>query len=200
MVRLDRITTGTGDKGETSLANGSRVAKDAPRVAAYGTVDEVNCLLGMARLETLPEGLEERLRDLQQDLFDLGGDLATPVAAGEAEDHLPRVGPGHVARLEGLIAAATARLEPLTSFILPGGSRAAATLHLARAVTRRAERTALEACRAEGRECFNPYALTFLNRLSDLCFVWARLCNDGGRGDILWQPYHQRASDPHSEG
>ncbi|AMV73950.1 cob(I)yrinic acid a,c-diamide adenosyltransferase [Desulfuromonas carbonis] len=192
MVRLDRITTGGGDRGETSLADGSRVPKHAPRVAAYGTVDEVNCLLGLVRLEVLPAGLAAEVQRLQQELFDLGADLATPLGDPEKEEHLPRIGAGHVQRLEGLIAAATERLEPLTSFILPGGSRAAATLHLVRTVARRAERTVIEARVSEesaGRQTFNPHALTYLNRLSDLCFVWARLCNDGGREDILWTPY-----------
>lgn len=193
MVRLDRITTGGGDQGETSLADGSRVPKNAPRVAAYGTVDEVSCLLGLVRLETLPDGLESEVRRLQQELFDLGADLATPLAEPQQEAHLPRIGQDHVKRLEGLIAAATARLVPLTSFILPGGSRASATLHLARAVARRAERTLLDARAAEGASGagqFNAQTLTYLNRLSDLLFVWARLCNDGGRNDILWTPYH----------
>jgi len=192
MVRLDRITTGGGDQGETSLADGSRVPKNAPRVAAYGTVDEVNCLLGMVRLEVLPEPLDEEILRLQQELFDLGADLATPLTAGQQEAHLPRIGADHVQRLEGLIAAAAAKLVPLTSFILPGGSRAAATLHLARAVSRRAERTLLDARAAEqsrGAAAFNPQALTYLNRLSDLLFVWARQCNAGGRDDILWTPY-----------
>lgn len=192
MVRLDRITTGGGDQGETSLADGSRVSKNSPRVAAYGTVDEVNCLLGMVRLERLPERLGDEIRRLQQELFDLGADLATPVTEAKKETHLPRIGVDHVERLERLIAATTAQLEPLTSFILPGGSRAAATLHLARAVARRAERSLIDA-RAEerksGGDAFNPQALRYLNRLSDLLFVWARLCNDGGRDDLLWTPY-----------
>ena len=198
MVRLDRITTGGGDHGETSLADGSRVPKNAPRVAAYGTVDELNCLLGLVRLEALPGDLAVEVRRLQQELFDLGADLATPIAEAANEAHLPRIGADHVKRLERLIEAATAQLTPLTSFILPGGSRAAAQLHLARAVARRAERCALEACAAEGGAgggTFNAQALTYLNRLSDLCFVWARLCNDGGRGDILWAPYRSLTPD-----
>lgn len=199
MVRLDRITTGGGDRGETSLADGSRVPKTAPRVAAYGTVDELNCLLGLVRLEVLPGNLEAEVRRLQQELFDLGADLATPLGDPATESHLPRIGADHVKRLEGLIAAVTSQLVPLTSFILPGGSRAAAHLHHARAVARRAERCALEARAAEAgraRETFNAHALTYLNRLSDLCFVWARLCNDGGRSDILWAPYHTLTPDP----
>ncbi len=197
MVRLDRITTGGGDQGETSLADGSRVPKNAPRVAAYGTVDEVSCLLGLVRLETLPPGLENEVQRLQQELFDLGADLATPVAESQQEIHLPRISVDHVKRLEALIAATTAQLVPLTSFILPGGNRAAATLHLARSVTRRAERTLLDARAAEratGNDNFNPHGLTYLNRLSDLLFVWARLCNDGGRNDILWVPYRSDES------
>jgi len=197
MVTLDRITTGSGDKGTTTLADGSKVAKTSPRVCAYGTVDEVNCLLGLALQEELPPGMKEALPGIQQDLFDLGGDLATP-PSGSAEPHVPRLREDQVRRLEGAIAAATAQLEPVDSFILPGGNRASATLHLARAVTRRAEREVVGLIKAEaGRtaqsaSAVNPLCLKYLNRLSDLCFVWARLCNDGGKGDILWQPYHQR--------
>jgi cob(I)alamin adenosyltransferase len=198
MVRLDRITTGSGDEGITSLADGSRVAKTSPRVCAYGTVDELNCVLGLARQEELPPEIMEGLLAIQQDLFDLGGDLATP-AAGVEETHLPRLREDQVLRLEEAIAAATARLEPLDSFVLPGGSRGAAALHLARAVARRAEREVIGLVKAEaGRSAphqasaVNPLCLKYLNRLSDLCFVWARRCNDEGRGDLLWKPYHQR--------
>ena len=198
MVTLDRITTGSGDKGTTTLADGSKVAKTSPRVCAYGTVDEVNCLLGLARQEELLPGMKGALLAIQQDLFDLGGDLATP-PSGSAESHVPRLREDQVRRLEDAIATATAQLEPVDSFILPGGSRASATLHLARAVTRRAEREVVGLIEAEaGRaapqsaSAVNPLCLKYLNRLSDLCFVWARLCNNGGKGDIPWEPYHQR--------
>lgn len=191
MVKLDRITTGTGDSGTTSLADGTRVPKNHPRVDAYGTVDELNCLIGVARCEALPPRVAEELLAIQQDLFDLGGDLAT-APAGPAEAHLPRLTEDQVRRLETAIVAGTAHLEPLATFVLPGGSRAAALLHLARAVARRAERDAFSLQQAEGEANVNPLCLTYLNRLSDLLFVWARLANDGGRADLLWRPYHQR--------
>ncbi len=191
MVNLDRITTRTGDGGETSLADGTRVAKNSPRVTAYGTVDELNCLLGLARLENLPESLEEHLGRLQQELFDVGADLASPVRGDDLPSKRPRIGPEHVTRLEEEISRATGQLAPLTSFILPGGTRAAAVLHLARAVARRAERDALAALQtagAPGPDPHHAHDLVYLNRLSDLLFVWARLCNDGGTRDVLWRP------------
>jgi cob(I)alamin adenosyltransferase len=191
MVRLNRITTGTGDRGTTSLADGTRVAKTHPRVVAYGTVDELNCLLGVARTEEVPPAVGAELAHLQHDLFDLGADLATP-PAGAAEAHLPRLREDQVRHLEALTAAATARLAPADSFVLPGGSRAAACLHLARAVARRAEREVWSLLQSEPEGAVNPLCLTYLNRLSDLLFVWARLANDEGRGDVLWRPYHER--------
>lgn len=197
MVKLDRITTGSGDKGTTSLADGSRVPKTSPRVAAYGTVDELNSLLGVVRAEGVPEDIDVELGRIQHDLFDLGADLATP-SGGAAEEHIPRLRDDQVCRLEALVETGTARLVPAESFVLPGGSRAAAYLHLARTVARRAERKVVALVEAESAGCpegspsVNPLCLRYLNRLSDLCFVWARLCNDGGRADVLWQPYHQR--------
>jgi cob(I)alamin adenosyltransferase len=198
MVKLDRITTGSGDTGTTSLADGTRVAKNSPRVCAFGTVDEVSCMLGLVRLEALPEGVEEEILRIQHDLYDLGADLATP-PGGPAAAHIPRLGEDQVGRLEEAIASVAASLEPAESFILPGGSRAAALLHLARTVARRAEREVIGAMKADGRKeprnglpAINPLCLRYLNRLSDLCFVWARLCNDGGRGDVLWKPFHER--------
>ena len=150
MVRLDGVATGGGDRGNSAWPTAARVPKNAPRVATPGTVDvEVNCLLGMVRLEKFQEPLNGEILRLQQELFDLGADLATPLTAGQQEAHLPRIGAEHVQRLEGLIAAAAAGRVPFTSFILPGGSRAAATLHLARAVSRRAERTLIDARAAE---------------------------------------------------
>jgi len=185
MTEAKSITTGGGDRGETSLADGRRVAKNNPRVIAYGTVDELNCLLGLARCESLPTGLQGELLRLQHELFDLGADLA----AAPAPDREPAIGAAAVARLEALIAAVETRLTPLAGFILPGGRRASGLLHLARAVARRAERAALEAWQAEqeGGGTFSRQALVYLNRVSDLLFVWARLCNDGGRADILRQ-------------
>lgn len=199
MVRLDRITTGAGDKGSTALADGTRVAKNSPRVCAYGTVDEVNCLLGLVRAEELPGEIAEELLRIQHDLYDLGADLATP-PGGPGEPHIPRLREDQIRRLEAAIAAVTKRVPPAESFILPGGSRPSALLHLARTVSRRAERDVVGAMEAEGNARagqrgpapVNPLCLKYLNRLSDLCFVWARLCNDGGRADILWKPFHER--------
>lgn len=197
MVKLNRITTGSGDKGTTSLADGSRVSKTSPRVEAYGTVDELNSLLGVARAEGVPEKIDEDLGRIQQELFDLGADLATPMG-GAGEAHIPRMLEGQVRRLEVLIDSETKCLAPADSFILPGGSRAASFLHLARTVARRAERKVIALVEAEFARCpecetsINPICQKYLNRLSDLCFVWARLCNDGGRQDVLWQPYHER--------
>jgi len=185
MVRLDRIATGGGDRGETALGNGSRVHKEDLRVAAYGTVDEANAALGLVTCEDLPEDIAAELRRICNDCFDLGSDLATP-AGGPHEDKIPRIDAAQVARLDAAIDAANARLEPLRSFVLPGGTRAAALLHLARAIVRRAERDAWALAR-RGDEV-NPHALVYLNRLSDLCFVWSRRCNDDGRADVLWEP------------
>jgi len=198
MVKLDRITTGSGDKGTTSLADGSRVPKTNPRVGAYGTVDELNSLLGVVRVEGIPDDIDRELMRIQHDLFDLGADLATPIG-GPGEQHLPRLREDQVQRLETLIEAATARLAPAESFVLPGGSRASAFLHLARTVARRAEREVVALLEAESvsrsedaTPPVNTLCLKYLNRLSDLCFVWARRCNDNGRADVLWQPYHER--------
>jgi len=188
MVKLDRITTGGGDKGQTSLADGTRVAKHSLRVNAYGSVDELNSLLGVVALESLPETVASEIGRIQNDLFDLGSDLATPMTPQQTVQ-VPRITVHHVERLEAAIHEVTEQLEPAPSFVLPGGSRAAAFLHLARTVARRVEREiwALAADEAEGA-AVNPACLTYLNRLSDLCFVWARMCNDKGRGDRLWKP------------
>lgn len=197
MVKLDRITTGSGDNGTTSLADGSRVSKTSARVEAYGTVDELNSLLGVVRAIGVPEAIDRELGRIQHELFDLGADLATPFG-GPGEAHIPRLCVEQVCRLEALIEAGTARLAPAESFILPGGSRAASFLHLARTVARRAERKAIALVEAESRRyprkeaSANPVCLTYLNRLSDLCFVWARVCNDDGRSDVVWQSYHER--------
>jgi len=187
MVKLDRITTGGGDKGQTSLADGRRVPKQSARVEAYGSVDELNSLLGVVLLEALPDGVGPEVARIQNDLFDLGADLATPLV-DEAGGRALRITENHVKRLEAEVERVTAILDPLTSFVLPGGTRAGSLLHLARSTARRVERQAWRLVEAEAADAVNPLALTYLNRLSDLCFVWARLANDGGRADRLWKP------------
>ncbi len=183
MVVLNRIYTRTGDTGETALSDGTRVPKHALRVAAYGTVDELNATLGMARLAA--EG--DDLPRIQNDLFDLGADLATPGFEGDAAAKRPRlrIVAAQVARLEAEIDVMNARLEPLSSFVLPGGTALAAHLHLCRTVCRRAERCVTELA---SRETVNPEAARYLNRLSDWLFVASRAANDWGRADVLWVP------------
>ncbi len=183
MVRLTRIYTRGGDTGATSLGDGARVPKHAPRVAAFGTVDEANAAVGLARLHTAGE-MDAMLARVQNDLFDLGADLCRP-DGGKAGTAPLRITAEQVTRLEREIDQVNADLAPLDSFVLPGGTAAAATLHLARTVTRRAEReiTAL----AES-ETVNPEAIRYINRLSDLLFVLARQANDGGAKDVLWRP------------
>ncbi len=189
MVKLTRIYTRGGDKGKTSLGTGRRVAKHDPRVAAYGTVDEANAVVGLVRLHTAGHAeADAMLARIQNDLFDLGADLCTPedpAADPEMAKAALRIVDAQVARLEREIDALNGKLEPLNSFILPGGTAAAAQLHLARTVVRRAERemTAL----AED-EPVNPAAIRYVNRLSDHLFVLARALNDGGRADVLWTP------------
>lgn len=187
MVRLTRIYTKGGDKGETSLGDGARVAKHDPRVAAYGTVDEANATIGLARLHL---GGDEGEADailgrVQNDLFDLGADLCRPESDPPSEHPPLRVTAGQVARLEGEIDRLNADLAPLRSFVLPGGTAGAAYLHLARTVARRAER---EMTALAETEAVNPEAIRYINRLSDLLFVLARALNDGGAQDVLWQP------------
>ena len=187
MVKLTRIYTRGGDKGETSLGDGARVAKHDPRVAAYGTVDEANATIGLARLHTQGE-LDEILARTQNDLFDLGADLCRPEGGGEGGGggRAPlRVSEAQVLRLEAEIDEINAGLEPLESFLLPGGTPAAAALHLARTVARRAEREITALAEAE---TVNPQAVRYINRLSDLLFVLARHANDGGAQDVLWEP------------
>jgi cob(I)alamin adenosyltransferase len=183
MVRLTRIYTRGGDKGETSLGDGSRVPKHALRVAAYGTVDEANAAIGIARLHADTEA-DAMLGHIQNDLFDLGADLCTPEGSRRSAGAL-RISAAQVARLEHQIDAMNAVLRPLDSFILPGGGAAAAYLHLARTVTRRAERLVSELAQAEP---VNPEALKYLNRLSDHLFVLGRRANDNGARDVLWVP------------
>jgi len=182
MVRLNKLYTRTGDDGSTGLGDGSRRNKADLRIAAMGEIDEANATLGMARREA-SAATDTVLRRVQNDLFDLGADLAVPASEGAGERL--RIDPAQVAWLEAETDLATDRLEPLTSFILPGGSAAAATLHLARTVVRRAER-AMAALNA--KEPLNPAALAYINRLSDLLFALARLENDDGRSDVLWVP------------
>lgn len=185
MAAKDRIMTRGGDKGETSLVDGSRVAKSSLRVDAYGTVDELNSIMGLVRCEQLPAGLTDKILQLQHELFDLGCELATP-AESEMAASIPNVRQFQVDLLERWLHEANDQLEPAQTFVLPGGSRAAAALHLARTVARRCERKVVAL--AESGSEINPCCLKFLNRLSDLCFVWARLCNNKGKTDIRWQP------------
>ena len=180
MVKLTRIYTRGGDKGETSLGDGTRVPKQDLRVEAYGTVDEANASIGLVRLSCTAE-TDAILARVQNDLFDLGADLCTP---GEVPGAL-RILAAQVERLEAEIDSVNAGLGPLESFILPGGSPAAAHLHLARTIARRAERLVCDLAR---REAVNPEAVRYLNRLSDLLFVLARHENGQGAGDVLWQP------------
>ena len=182
MVKLNVITTRGGDGGETSLGDGSRVRKDALRIEAIGTVDEVNAVLGLLRLHTAAEAdVDPLLARIQNELFDLGADLCVP---GEGGARL-RLEAAQSARLDAEIAGLNAALPPLRSFVLPGGSPAAAMAHLARTVTRRAERLVV-ALAAE--EALNPEAVRYLNRLSDLFFVVSRRLNGNGAGDVLWVP------------
>ena len=183
MVTLSRIYTRGGDKGETSLGDGSRVGKQDPRVAAYGTVDETNGVVGLARLHTQGEA-DAMLARIQNDLFDLGADLCTPEGGRKAEGAL-RIVDAQVDRLEREIDGMNAELEPLTSFILPGGTAASAHLHLARTVARRAERLI---CDLAEKEEVNPVAIRYMNRLSDHLFVLARWENEKGTRDVLWVP------------
>lgn len=183
MVKLTKIYTRGGDKGKTSLSDGRRVPKHDARVAAYGSVDETNAAIGLARLQADGD-MDEILARIQNDLFDLGADLATPQA--DAPKYPPlRIVPGQVTRLETEIDAANAELLPLTSFVLPGGSALSAHLHLARTMARRAERDVTVLME---REEINPDALRYVNRLSDLLFVLARLANGKGERDVLWRP------------
>ncbi|WP_112322422.1 cob(I)yrinic acid a,c-diamide adenosyltransferase [Oceanibium sediminis] len=186
MVVLNKIYTRTGDAGETALGNGSRVAKHSPRVTAYGTVDEANATVGLARLHA--EGaLGARLSAIQNDLFDLGADLCTPDMELDHEREYPplRMTAAQVTRLEAEIDEMNANLEPLRSFILPGGSALAAHLHLCRTVSRRAERLVVELATTES---VNESALRYLNRLSDWFFVAGRIANNDGKDDVLWVP------------
>lgn len=180
MVKLNKIYTRTGDRGTTGLVDGTRVSKADPRLAAMGDVDEANSAIGVARAALGPGALGDMLARIQNELFDLGADLATP---GEVEGAL-RITPAQVAWLEDRIDHLNAALEPLASFVLPAGGAAAAALHVARAVARRAERSAVAAADLG----LNAHALAYLNRLSDLLFVAARAVNHMAEGDVLWVP------------
>lgn len=193
MVRLNRIYTRTGDGGETALGDGARVSKTHLRVEAYGTVDEVNATLGLARLDAEGE-TDAAIERIQNDLFDLGADLCVPDLEGDATAQHPRLRmtASQTARLEAEIDVMNAVLEPLRSFVLPGGSRLAAHLHLCRTVCRRAERLVVGLA---AKEPVNAEAVRFLNRLSDWFFVASRAANDGGRADVLWVPGANRGDD-----
>jgi len=206
MVKLNVIYTRTGDKGETGLGDGSRRIKSDPRVAAMGDVDETNSAIGLALIavrnasEAADLAIEPMLTRIQNDLFDLGADLCLPRRADEAPGAVLRVAPSQVKALEKAIDALTARLNPLRSFVLPGGTPAAAALHLARAVCRRAERAVVALASIEGEEV-GEAALAYVNRLSDYLFVAARAANDFGKSDVLWAPgANQGESDGQAEG
>ncbi len=185
MPRLDRIYTKTGDEGMTGLGGGRRVSKDAPRVAAYGTVDELNSTIGVALALGLTDRLATELATIQNELFDLGSDLCWP-EDDERRGRIPTVQPKHVDRLERLIDDLNGGLAPLTNFLLPGGSPGAAQLHVARTVCRRAER---EAITLSHEEPIGELVLPYLNRLSDALFVMARFENhERGVTEPLWQP------------
>jgi cob(I)alamin adenosyltransferase len=193
MVRLNVIYTRTGDKGETGLGDGSRRPKSDPRVKAMGDVDEANCAIGLALLavrdssDAADLAIEPVLTRVQNDLFDLGADLCVPKQSHEAPGAVLRVAESQVKALEAAIDALNARLHPLRSFVLPGGTAAAAALHQARAVCRRAERAMVTLAEIEGEQVGEP-ALAYVNRLSDYLFVAARAANDFGRSDVLWAP------------
>lgn len=185
MVYLNRIYTRTGDAGETSLGDGSRVKKTDLRIVAYGGTDELNACLGLCLTANVPAPYDDWLRAIQHDLFDLSADLCIPEEADLGDVTPLRVVPAQCEQLERWIDQVTARLSPLTSFILPGGTTASAWLHAARTVCRRVEIDVLAL--AEVTQ-INAQVAIYLNRLSDLLFVLGRICNDEGRGDILWKP------------
>lgn len=184
MVKLTKIYTRGGDKGKTSLSDGRRISKDNARVAAYGTVDEANAAVGIARL-AISGAADDMLGRIQNDLFDVGADLATPGSDFTPGEMVLRATEGQVERLEREIDQINSGLSDLTSFILPGGTPASAHLHLARTIVRRAERDAITASRSEA---INPIAIKYLNRLSDHLFVLSRHLNNNGSGDVLWVP------------
>jgi cob(I)alamin adenosyltransferase len=192
VVYLNRIYTRTGDEGRTMLGDGRQVAKTDPRIAAYGTVDELNAVLGLVLNTELSDRHREVLTHVQNDLFDVGADLCVPETDSPPETPPLRVSGDQVTRLERRIDELNEGLQPLQSFILPGGTDSAARLHLARTVCRRAE---IKVWRLAGTEPVNPEVPKYLNRLSDLLFVMARACNDQGRADVLWVPGQNRNLD-----
>ena len=188
MVTLNRIYTRTGDGGRTRLSTGEEVDKYNPRVEAYGAVDETNACIGLARLHTKDDAvLDAILERVQNDLFDLGADLAAPERGGPLPWEALRILQGQVDRLEQELDSLNDQLDDLTSFVLPAGSPASAALHLARTVCRRAERTTVYLAQIEG-ETVSDAVIRYLNRLSDLLFVASRWCNDKGKADVLWKP------------
>ncbi len=192
MVVLNKIYTKTGDDGSTGLGNGERRKKYDLRVESYGTVDETNACIGLARLHTKDDAeMDAALERIQNDLFDLGADLATPDDGKPLEYEPLRITDGQVARIEEEIDAFTAKLDPLRSFVLPGGSALAANLHLARTVARRAERLIVELSQQEGEVVSTTCAL-YMNRISDYLFVAARAANNMGKDDVLWVPGQNR--------
>ncbi|MFS2153163.1 cob(I)yrinic acid a,c-diamide adenosyltransferase [Rhizobium sp. Rhizsp42] len=192
MVKLNKIYTKTGDDGTTGLVAGPRRLKDDLRVEAFGTIDEANSAIGIARLhmQGMPD-LDAMLMSIQNDLFDLGADLATPDTGTPPEYEPLRIVESQVTRIENDIDRLNADLQPLKSFVLPGGHSAAAHLHLARTITRRAERLMVTLSRSEG-EIVSTAALKYVNRLSDFLFVAARHANDRGHADVLWVPGKNR--------
>jgi len=191
LVKLNKIYTRTGDDGTTGLVDGSRLGKDALRVRAYGDVDETNSVIGLVRLHLENRRLDDMFSRIQNDLFDLGADLATPLPkSGEADsEYALRMAASQTSRLESELDELNADLAPLNSFVLPGGHPPAAYLHQARTVCRRAERV----CVALAKEdAVNPHALSYINRLSDFLFVAARWCNDQGEADVKWVPGKNR--------
>lgn len=192
MVKLNKIYTRTGDEGTTGLGTGERVAKDSLRIAAYGTVDETNSTIGVARtLLTGHPGVDAKLQRIQNDLFDLGADLCVPDRGEKLEYEPLRMSDDQVERLENEIDEMNAELKPLKSFVLPGGSPAAAALHVARTVCRRAEREMFALAAVDG-EPVSDAALKYINRLSDFLFVASRYVNDRGKSDVLWVPGQNR--------
>jgi len=193
MVVLNKIYTRTGDTGTTALGSGERLPKHHTRITAFGTVDETNAAIGVARLELEEKHseLDEMLARIQNDLFDLGADLCVPGNAEEDRERALRIVPSQIERLEEEIDQLNAEIEPIRSFVLPGGTRAAAFLHVARTVCRRAERQMAELASMEN-ETVGEAALQYINRLSDLLFVASRYVNDKGKADRLWTPGENR--------
>lgn len=193
MVVLNKIYTKTGDDGTTALGSGERVKKFNPRISAYGTIDEANSIIGVARLTTMHEHrtVDAMLARIQNDLFDLGADLCVPDRGQKLEYEPLRIIDAQVKRLESEIDELNGELQPLRSFILPGGSAAAAHLHVARTVVRRAERHMVELTEDKSEQ-ISPAAFQFVNRLSDFLFVAGRYVNDKGRADVLWVPGKNR--------